>query len=130
MVNIVYMYLCLSVSWLFVQTCYCEGNGEKFQTTENMAKRVLPHHEADIDTIVAEYLQKWEEREDNTDLTDEKWEEAIDDIVLTDEERETNDNDAALTGENIVQGSQLPLPSSETSLQSLDEGNQTTSTQN
>ena len=95
-----------------------------------MAKRVLPHHKADIDTIVAEYLQKWEEREDNTDLTDEKWEEAIDDIVLTDEERETNDNDVALTGENIVQGNQLPLSSSETSLQSLDEGNQTTSTQN
>lgn len=89
-----------------------------------MAKRVLPHHEADIEMIVAEYLQKWEEREDSTALTDSKWEETIDDTVLTDEKWDAIDDDTALTDDNIIQGSQLPLSSSETSSHSLDEGTQ------
>ena len=125
-----------------------------------MAKTVLPQHAADIEAIVAEYLQKWEETSNkNTALiTDEKWGEASsDDTALTDEEREqasegglltsdrsevrdsavfkgkeldASDTDTALlTDENIIQDTQSPRLTSETSPQSLNETTGT-STQN
>ena len=96
-----------------------------------MAKRVLPHHEADIEIIAAEYLEKWESREDatlasndGTALMDETWEEAGDSAALTDEKwEESRHGDADHTEENTVQDIQGPLSSSEMSSQSLDENN-------
>ena len=123
--------------WLLLQTCYCEGNREKFHTTENMAKKVLPHHAADIEAIVTEYLQKWEETSNNDTalITDEEREqaseggllasdrsEARDGAVFRDEELDASEkDDTALTDENIVQDNQSPLLTSETSPQSLNE---------
>ena len=112
-----------------LQTCYCEGNREKFHTTENMAKTVLPQHVADIETIVAEYLQKWEETSNkNTALvTDEKWGEASsDDTALTDEEREqamaseggllaSNDKTETRNGE-VFRGKELDASDTDTAL--------------
>ena len=143
--------------WLLLQTCYCEGNREKFHTTENMAKKVLPHHAADIEAIVTEYLQKWEETS-SKNTADEKWGEASSDdtALITDEEKEqvsegglltsdrsetrdgavfrgeeldASDTDTALADENIVQDTQSPRLTSETSPQSLNETTGTT-TQN
>ena len=122
---------------MLLQVCYCERNRKKFQALENIAKKVLPHQAAAIETVVAEYLQKWEAR-NNADLTNEKWK-ARNDAALTDEKWETSDNadekwkasdNATLTDENTVQNNQTPLSSSEKSSQSLDEGSETTSTQN
>ena len=123
-----------------------------------MAKTVLPQHAADIEAIVAEYLQKWEETS-SKNTADEKWGEASSDdtALITDEEKEqvsegglltsdrskarngavfggkeldASDTDTALlTDENIVQDTQSPHLSSETSPQSLNETTGTT-TQN
>ena len=102
-----------------------------------MAKKVLPQHAADIETIVAEYLQKWKETSDkNTALiTDEEREQASEGGLLTsdrsgardgavfrDEELDASEkDDTALTDESIVQDTQSPLLTSETSPQSLNE---------
>lgn len=105
-----------------------------------MAKKVLPHQAAEIETIVAEYLQKWE-ASDDTDLTNENWK-TSNDAALTDEKWETSDHvaiadekwetsdDATLADEGIVHDDQSPLSSSEKTSQSLDEGSETTSTRN
>ena len=92
---------------------------------------MLPHHKTDIETIAAEYLEKWEAREDvalasddGTALMDQTWEEAGDSAALTDEKwEETRRDDADYVGKNAVQDNQAPFSSSETSSQSLDENN-------
>jgi hypothetical protein len=72
-----------------------------------MAKKVLPQHAADIETVVAEYAQKWE-TSDNVDdadaiITDKKWEETSDDdATLTDERREKANDDATLRDEALL----------------------------
>ena len=124
-----------------------------------MAKMVLPQHAADVEAIVAGYLQKWEETS-SKNTADEKWGEASSDdtALITDEEKEqaseggllnsdrseardgavfrgkeldASDTDTALlTDENImVQDTQSPRLTSETSPQSLNETTGT-STQN
>lgn len=37
---------------------------DKFTLTVNMAEKTLPHQQADIDAIVAEYRNKWEASSD------------------------------------------------------------------
>ena len=49
-----------------MQACHSERDEEKFQMTVNMAKKILPHHSADIDAIVAEYVSEWEACSDIT----------------------------------------------------------------
>ena len=85
-----------------------------------MAKKVLPHHAADIEAIVTEYLQKWEETSNNDTalITDEKWGEASsDDTALTDTELDASENENNI----IIQDNQSPVLTIETSPQSLDE---------
>ena len=109
-----------------------------------MAKTVLPQHAADIETIVAEYLQKWEETSNkNTALiTDEEREQASEGGLLASDKSETRDGavfggeeldasntDTALADENIVQDTQSPRLTSEISPQSINETTGTT-TQN
>ncbi len=69
-----------------------------------MAKKVLPQHAADIETVVSEYTQKWETSGNDADaiITDEKWEEASDDdTTLTGEGREKASDDATLRDEAL-----------------------------
>ena len=99
---------------------------------------MLPHQAAEIETIVAEYLQKWETGNDaalenknwkasnDAALTDKKWE-TSENVALADEKGKASD-DAALSDESTVQDNQSPLLSSEKSSQSLDEGSETTCT--
>lgn len=47
-----------------LQVCHSEGDLNKFTTTVNMAKKVLPHQGADIEAIVADYRSKWEANSD------------------------------------------------------------------
>ena len=101
---------------------------------------MLPHQAAEIETIVAKYLQKWE-TSNNAALANKNWKDR-NDAALTDKKWETSENatladekwkasdDAALVDKSVVQDNQSPLLSSEKSSQSLDEGSETTSTRN